>query len=439
MKKNALELIEFIKNSPSCFHAITTIEGTLQAEGFTKLSEGESWKIQAGGKYYTTRNSSSIIAFEVGKEADKDYSFLISAAHSDSPTFKLKENHVLGKGKYSVINTEGYGGMICSTWLDRPLSVAGRIIVKEGNKFVTKLVNVDRDLLLIPNVAIHLNRGVNDGFAFNKQVDLLPLYGYGKDEDAFMKLIAKEAGVKVEDIYGNDLFLVTRDRAALWGEDEEFVSSPKLDDLECAFATLKGFLNGKVNKNSINVYCVFDNEEVGSMTKQGADGTFLPDTLARINDSLSFAKEDYHRALASSFLVSADNAHALHPNHPELYDPNNNTLMNEGIVIKQSANQKYTTDAVSMAIFKGICEKANAKVQFFSNRSDATGGSTLGNIALKKVSINSVDLGLAQLAMHSSYETGGVADVTYLIDAMSVYFSSKLQEVESGVLAVDYE
>ncbi|MEG0367560.1 MAG: M18 family aminopeptidase, partial [Coprobacillus sp.] len=310
-----------------------------------------------------------------------------------------------------------------------------RVLVKDGDHYQTKLLAVDRDLVLIPNVAIHMNRSVNDGVAYNNQVDMLPLFG-GTDckKGDFDQLIAKELNVKVEDICGRDLYLYNRMNPSIWGANEEFISSPQLDDLQCAYTSLQGFLKGTHDK-SINVFACFDNEEVGSGTKQGAGSTFLYDTLHRINASLGKDEQDYHRALAASFMLSADNAHAVHPNHPEKTDANNCVYMNEGIVIKSHAGQKYTSDALSVAIFKGLCQAANVPVQFFANRSDMVGGSTLGNISSTKVSMNSVDIGLAQLAMHSSYETAGIKDTYYMIQVMEEFFNSHMSEIN----AFDYQ
>ena len=332
-KKISEELIDFIKNSPTAFHAIDNISKRLKENGYEELLEGRRWNIKAGGKYFVTRNNSSIIALNIGTKLD-NYSFNVAASHSDSPTFKIKENaEIEVRGKYTKLNTEGYGGMLCSTWFDRPLSIAGRVLVKEDDTYVTKLVDIDRDLVMIPNVAIHMNRKINDGYAYNKQVDMLPLFGGSESKPGdFNKLIANQLGVEEENIYGSDLYLYNRMAPSIWGDNEEFISSPKLDDLQCAFTSLEGFLKGS-NEQSINVFACFDNEEVGSGTKQGAESTFLADVLQRVNTGLGKEQEDYYRALASSFMLSADNAHAVHPNHPEKTDVNNCVYMNEGIVV----------------------------------------------------------------------------------------------------------
>ena len=392
----------------------------LSADGFAELKEEDKWEITKGGRYFVTRNDSSIVAFTIPETGFMGYR--IMASHSDSPTFKIKENPEMEVDhKYVKLNVERYGGMLCAPWFDRPLSVAGRVIVKEGDAFVTKLVDVDRDLLMIPNLAIHMNREVNDGYKYNAQVDMLPLYGDISSKDTFMRTIAENAGVKEEDILGHDIFLYNRVKGSIWGANEEFVSSSRLDDLQCAFSSLQGFLKGD-KKEYVAVHCVLDNEEVGSGTKQGAASTFLYDTLVRVNECLGLSYEEYLRGLAKSFMLSADNAHAVHPNHKEAADPVNRPYMNEGIVIKHSANQKYCTDGVSAAVFKDLCREAGVPFQTFTNRSDMLGGSTLGNISNTKVALNAVDIGLPQLAMHSPYETAGVKDTCYLIRAAEKFF-----------------
>ena len=429
------QLFKFIENSPSCFHAIKTITEELKNEGFVEIKEKDTWQIEKGKKYYVTRNLSSVIAFKIPQNDFK--SFHIVASHSDSPTFKIKENaEIEVNNKYVKLNTEKYGGMICSTWFDRPLSIAGRILVKENNAVKTHLVNIDKDLVIIPNLAIHMNREVNDGYKYNAQIDMLPLYGDNSSKGSLMKTIAKEVNVEEESILGTDLFLYNRMNGTKIGSNEEYISSPRLDDLECAFTSLSAFLSENTS-NSASVYCVFDNEEVGSGTKQGADSTFLYDVLRRINISLGKTEEDYYRLISSSFMVSADNAHALHPNYTDKSDLTNKVYMNDGIVIKYNANQKYTTDAVSASIFKTICDSVDVPYQTFTNRSDILGGSTLGNISNAHVSLNTIDIGLAQLAMHSTYETAGAKDVTYKIDAIKAFYNTSIEQVEDGQYIVN--
>lgn len=415
------ELMQFIEKSPTCFHAVAAMKEILDKEGFTQLQEEERWHMEKGGKYYVTRNDSSIAAFTVPEGEWKGFRIMVS--HSDSPSFKIKENpEMTVENKYVKLNTERYGGMLCAPWFDRPLSVAGRVIIKEEGRLVTKLVNVDRDLVMLPNLAIHMNREVNDGYAYNAQKDMLPLFGDMSDKDTFMKTIAEAAGVEEKEILGHDLFLYNRQKGCIWGAKGQYVSIGRLDDLQCAFASLKGFLAGE-KKEYAAVHCVLDNEEVGSQTRQGAASTFLYDVLVRMNKALGRDYEDYLRAVAGSFMISADNAHAVHPNHTDKADPVNRPCLNEGIVIKYSANQKYCTDGVSSAMFKDLCRQAEVPYQIFTNRSDILGGSTLGNISNTKVSINAVDVGLPQFAMHSPYETAGVKDTVYLIKAAEKLFA----------------
>jgi aspartyl aminopeptidase len=415
-------LAAFLAASPSCYHAASALGQELSRGGYQELCEGGEWALEPGGKYFVLRNGSSLIAFRTPKSGLSG--FQIAAAHSDSPSFKIKENpEIAVENAYVKLNVEKYGGMICSAWLDRPLSVAGRLIVRSGGRLETKLVNVDRDLLLIPNLAIHMDREINDGHAYNAQKDMLPLFGSAGEKGRFMDAVARAAGVKAGDIAGSDLFLYSRSPLSVWGAEEEFFSAGRLDDLECAYSCFRGFMDAGENSSSAPVFVMFDNEEVGSGTKQGADGTFLADTLERIGIALGLS-EGRRRALpASSFMVSADNAHALHPNFPEKADPVNRPLMNGGIVIKYNASQKYTTDSVSAAVFKEVCRRAGVPWQEFTNRSDMPGGSTLGNISNSHVSLNTVDIGLAQLAMHSPYETAGVRDPGYLAAAMREFFA----------------
>lgn len=424
------ELLDFVDRSPTSFHAVANMAKELEAAGFERLREGRSWALRAGGNYYVTRNGSALIAFRIPRI---DFTgFQIMASHSDSPTFKIKTNAEMETDrKYIRLNVEKYGGMLCAPWLDRPLSVAGRVAVRTGTGVETRLLCIDRDLLMIPNLAIHMNRNSNDGYTFNAQRDMLPLLGGPGAQGSFLRLIAEAAGVAESDILDTDLFLYNRMKGTLYGLQQEFVAAPRLDDLQCAFASLKGFLAAEPH-NSVAVHCVLDNEEVGSGTKQGAASTFLKDTLCRIVSSLGYPETVYRMALASSFMVSADNAHSVHPNQAEKADPTNRPYMNEGIVIKYSANQKYTTDAVSGALFRAVCDKAGVPCQTFTNRSDMPGGSTLGNISNTQVALNTVDIGLPQLAMHSSYETAGTKDTGYLIEAARVLFSSDIWEDENG-------
>lgn len=427
-QKTAKDMLDFIEKSPTCFHAVENIKKTLTEAGCTELTETDEWQLSPGHGYFVTRNGSSLIAFRL-PEGNAE-GFHIIAAHSDSPTFKIKELPEMNvEGAYIKLNTEKYGGMILSTWLDRCLSVAGRVVVKGKNGLETRLVNIDKDLLVIPNVAIHMNRDMNNGYSYNPQVDMLPLYaccgentGDGRGKNTFMKRIARAAGVKRDEILGHDLFLYPREKGRIIGENGEFVLSPRLDDLQCVYAECRAFAES-LPKRFVNVCVVFDNEEVGSGTRQGADSTFLEDVLWRIGEGLQMSRSLILRMIAGSFLISADNAHAVHPNHPEKADPTNRPYLNGGIVIKYHGSQKYATDAVSAAVMKSICEKADVPCQTYANRSDIPGGSTLGNISTAHVSVSSVDIGLPQLAMHSAVETSGVKDTGYAVEAFRVFFA----------------
>lgn len=417
-------LIDFINDSQSPYQTVDSIKEILNKNHFTELKENKKFELHEDGKYYVIRNSSSIIAFTIG--AMNKYAYKIAASHSDSPSFKIKENaEICVKGKYMQLNTEGYGGMLLAPWFDRPLSIAGRIMVKNSKgEIEEKHIAIDKDLLMIPNLSIHMNRKANEGVAYNKQVDMLPLFGGSECKaGCFKAYIAKEAGVSEADIIGSDLFLYNRVAPSIWGANEEYISAPRLDDLECVYSSLEAFVNAK-KAAGVNIFACFDNEEVGSNSLQGAGSTFLYDIMKRINLALDKTEEDYYCAIADSFMLSCDNAHALHPNHPEKTDATNSVYMNEGVVIKSNANQKYTTDAASIAKFKMICEKAKVPYQFFANRSDEPGGSTLGNIAMSQVSVHAVDIGLAQLAMHSPYETAGVKDIEYMIKSIKCFYEN---------------
>ena len=424
------KLLDFIKKSPSCYHAVRNIREEFMENGCEVLTEGKKWDLKAGGSYVVTRNQSSLIAFQIPEKVQNG--FLICASHSDSPTFKLKSNYEMTvEDRYVKLNVEKYGGMICSTWLDRPLSIAGRVVVDTPDGVESVLVNLDRDLCVIPNLAIHMNRQINEGYTFNAQKDMLPLIGEGTAKGKLKELLAKEAGVGEDALLGYDLFLYLREEGRIWGVDREFCSSPKLDDLQCAFSSKEAFLQAG-NPEMIKVLAVFDNEEVGSGTKQGAKSTFLMDILTRIQESLHLTGEDRIRQIASSMMLSADNGHALHPNHPDKADPTNAPRLNGGVLLKYNAAQKYTTDGIAEALFKKVLTGKKIPFQEYTNRSDIAGGSTLGNLSNEKLSLNTVDMGAAQLAMHSSYETGGTKDTGYLIDGMKAFYEMKLTMEEDG-------
>ncbi len=420
MYTDVQRFFDYVYASPTAFHAVQETAKRLSAAGYLPLNEGEAWNLKPGDRRYVTRNGSALIAFELPE--DRLSSFRLVAAHADSPTLKLKEQAEDVSGPYLRLNVEKYGGLIMSTWLDRPLSVAGRLIVRTDNGLASRLVDLNRDAVLIPNLPIHFNREVNDGYAFNAQQDMLPLFGSQTDQGRLMGELADRAGVSPDAVLGSDLYLYSRVPGSVWGAAEEYFSIGRIDDLECAFTALDAFAAPHPLCTQANVFCLFDNEEVGSTSRQGADSTLLSDTLRRVCDSLGMSHSEALAAIAASFMISADNAHALHPNHPEKFDAQNRVYMNGGVVIKHSANQKYTTDGLSSAIMTEICARANVPCQHFANRSDILGGSTLGNIANTHASMPTVDIGLAQLAMHSSYETAGVRDLAYMTEALRTFY-----------------
>lgn len=412
----------FLDGAHSVYHAVAALEQMLAEAGYNRLKETDDWTLVPGGKYYLIRGGSALVAFRVPQGRPKG--FLLSAAHADRPCFKVKENGVLEE-KYARLAVEKYGGMLIAPWLDRPLSVAGRVTVETETGVHSRLVDIDRDLLLIPNVAIHMNRKANEGYAWDLKTDTVPLLGNKENAHKFWEIVEAAAGGK---ILGHDLYLYVRQKASVWGVEEEFVSAEGLDDLMCAWGCMQGFLNAKATAN-IPVLCVFDSEEVGSSTYQGAAADLLESTLSRVCKVLDLEEK---AQLAGSFMVSADNAHALHPNHPELSDTANAPVINGGVVLKFNANGRYTTDGVSAAVFRKICKSADVPVQTYYNRADIAGGSTLGNVSLSQVTVPSMDIGLAQLAMHSCYETAGVRDVSYLVDAMTAYYGTELSPSTDG-------
>ena len=419
-------LLDFVRECPSMFHTTAAIRGRLDAAGFAYLPEGQAWEVVPGGRYYTCRNNSSIVAFKVGEELDS-YHFQLAAAHGDSPCFKVKAAPELeGPGDYLRLDVEAYGGMIDHTWLDRPLGIAGRALVREGSRVESRLLATDRDVAIIPSVAIHLNRESGRAPELNRAVDLCALFSAGDlAAGAFDRLVADELGVEPKQVLARDVFLYNRQEPVAWGVAGEFVSAPKLDDLGCAYVALEAFLASD-NAHDVSVYACFDNEEVGSNTKQGAMSTLLRDTLVRVNAALGKTEEDYLRAVAGSMLVSCDNAHACHPNHPEKHDEANRCWLNRGLVIKEAANQHYCTDAFSRAALVAVLDDAGVPYQTFANRSDMAGGGTLGNLSNTQVSLHGVDVGLPQLAMHSSFETAGARDVELGIRALAAFYGANL-------------
>ncbi len=417
-------LCDFLNASHSLYHAQAYLLDLLERNGYTRLYEQDAWELVPGGKYCLLRGGTSLLAFRIPQVEPKG--FLLSASHSDRPCFKVKENFTL-TGNYARMEVERYGGSLMFSWLDRPLSVAGRVMVDTGDGIRAQLIDIDRDLLLMPNVAIHMNRQINEGYKWNPAVDTIPLIGSKETSGKLEEILEEQAGGK---ILGHDLYLYVRQKASRWGVENEYISAQAIDDLECAWGCTQGLLKASDN-GSVPVLCVFDSEEIGSGSAQGAASMLLPDVLRRICVAMHW---DLDRMLAQSFMVSADNAHAVHPNHPELADPNNAPILGKGVVLKYSSSLSYCTDGVAAAIFRKVCQKAGVTVQSFYNRPDIPGGSTLGRISLNKVSIPTADIGLPQLAMHSAYETAAAADLLSLEDAMTAYYSSTLEKTEDGYI-----
>ena len=424
------DLVEFLQESVTPFHAAATAESWLRAAGFTRLEEADYWNLEPGKGYYTTRNGSSVVAWRVPDHAIGGWR--IVASHSDSPTWKIKTDIVENDG-CRRLSVEGYGGMIMSTWLDRPLTVGGRVIVKTEDGIESRLVCIDRDLLVIPSLAIHFQRDINKGHTFNPHVDMQPLWGPAGSR-TLTDLVAEELGVDTADILDSDLQLVTRQAPTQIGPDGEFFMAPRIDDLECAATTLLGFLDAAAETDSAcaPVWAMLDNEEVGSSSRMGAESSYLRDVLDRIVDAIPHSGQAMHRAMANSFMLSADNAHATHPNFPQKSDPCAPVRLGGGVVLKYNASQKYTTNAVSGAIFRAICEKADVPVQVFTNRADEAGGSTLGNLQSHTLPIPMADIGLAQLAMHSAVETASVADAEAMTKAVAAFYRVHLRALGDG-------
>ncbi len=414
------ELFEFIEKSPSCFHVIDNVETQLNEAGFEKLNKAQEWELEEGGKYYITSNQSTIIAFELPK---RDYKgFHIVASHSDFPTFKIKANpEIKFEKSYTSLSVEKYGGPLMAPWFDRPLSIAGRVLFEENGEIIEKNIDFGKDCVSIVNLAIHMNREANSGMSYSVAKDMVPIWAGIGNELTFLDEVAKVTGVEKDSILDMDLYLYNRMEGRIWGANEEFVSSTKLDDLQCAFSSLKAFLNTE-SAEHVKVMAIFDNEEVGSSTRQGGKSNLLESLLKRIAENQGRTEEGYNMDLANSFLMSADNAHAVHPNYPEKADKTNHPYPNGGVVIKYSANQAYTTDARSGAYVKSLCKKADVPFQIFHNHSDVMGGSTLGNLAILQVPIMAADIGAAQLAMHSPYETCGIKDTGHLVGLFEEFY-----------------
>ena len=429
MKKYIESLMNFLDESVCNFCAVKTIKKELDNAGFKEIELVDAWKLEKGGKYYTTKNDTAVFAFSVGTENPVETGFKIIAAHSDSPCFRIKPNAEIKSEKGIVkLNTEVYGGPILYTWFDRPLSVAGRVVLKGADALhpVTRILKIDRPILVIPHLAIHFNRAVNEGNPLSKQKDMLPVLGIFNDiaekDNILLNTVASELNVAIDDILDFDLLVYDVQKANLVGLHEELVSSGRLDDLSMAHAALMAMIEGTDSK-STRVMAIFDNEETGSGTKQGAASPVLKNILERINTACGGSSEDFCRAIAKTFMISADNAHAFHPNYAEKYDPTNHPAIGAGPVIKINANCKYMSDAHSAAIFRSLCEEAGSPYQYFVNHSDVAGGSTLGNILTSQIDIEGVDVGNALWAMHSVRETASTEDHCNMIKVMKYFFS----------------
>ena len=417
MEKLVKNLFDFIEGSPTAFHTVKTVKELLVKAGYTELRETEQWNLKPGGKYFTTRNMSSILAFSYPKADFRAFS--VVAPHGDSPCFKIKGSPDMKvEGHYTKLNTEVYGGMALNLWTDRPLSVAGRLTVRTKTGVKNVLTDLNRDLLVIPGLAVHM-MGRDGAGKPDPQKDTLPLLG-GSEGD-ILALAAETAGVNKKDILSHELYLYHRARGTVYGAKEEFIAAPKLDDLECAFSAITAFLNSK-NEENCRICVVFDNEETGSRTRQGAGATLLSDVISRICRAAGKDEEQRQMAIQNGMLLSADNAHAVHPNYPEKADPTSRCYLNEGVVLKHSTH--YATDSMTAGVFRRICELKKIPVQDFYNHSSNPGGGTLGLISGGQVSFPTVDIGLPQLAMHSPYETAGKADIAHMVNAMKAFYEA---------------
>lgn len=423
------DLIDFIDLSPTAYHAVHNARLRLIEDGYTELFEGDKWTLERSGAYFVTKGDASLIAFRVPEEGFDG--FQIAASHTDSPAFKLKPGFELADNTYLRLSTEKYGGPVLSTWLDRPLGIAGRVMVRVGKALQSRLVSLDRDVALIPTVAPHLSSDEK----LSMLTDMCPLVG-GKDSvGALMSLVADSVGVDKEDIVSHDLYLVNRDKGREWGVRGEFISAPRLDDLQCVYTSLIGFL---ISTDEVNmpVLALFNSEEVGSATPEGAGSLFLSSVLKRISLALGGGEEEYLRLLSNSFMVSADNAHALHPNHPELTDSLNKACLNSGLVLKTNSQMRYITEGEGSAVFTELCRRADLPFTYYTNRSDKPGGSTLGHIAISNVPITGVDMGLPELSMHSAFETVGARDSEYAVRFFETYFSSHINK-KKNIITID--
>lgn len=416
-------LISFLDKSSSNFHAVALMRQELIDNGFIQLKMNQLWNLEKNKKYFTIVNGTALIAFDLSG-FNKDEGYKIVASHTDAPNFKVKPNAVKIKNGYVSVNTEAYGGLINYAWFDRPLKLAGRVIVKNNDKLETRLFDSKKAIGVIPSLAIHMNRKVNKEAKFNRHTDMSPIISQA-EEFNFKEYLAKDLEVKVKDILDYDLYFKPNEKAAYVGVNDEFITSNHLDNLQSAYVSLQAFKDA-VSQSSTNVYVSFDNEEVGSMTKQGAQATILKDVLNRISFAMKRNSEQHLVALSKSFIISADNAHANHPNYPDFNDENHLVKLNGGVVVKYSANQKYTTDSLSASLIYDLAKDIDVDVQSFVNRSDSQGGSTLGAISGSQVSIMSVDIGLPQLAMHSTIEMSGVKDTDSMYKLLNSFYNREI-------------
>ena len=423
-------LFAFLRAGVTPWHAVAEAARWLEEAGYTRLEESDYWNLAPGGRYYVTRNGSSIVAWRVPEHGIGGWRMSIS--HSDNPGWRLKpaKSTVAGCERLPV---EGYGGMIMPTWLDRPLGVAGRVLVRTGDGLDTRLVDIHRPVAVIPSLCIHFDRSCNSGHAYNAQVDMQPLYG-PEGCKSIQALVAEALGLPESDIVDSELLLTTLQEPVRTGPDGEYYLSPRIDDLGCAASTLMGFLDADAGCDSAcaPVWAMLDNEEVGSSTRQGAQSTFVRDLFDRILDAVPHSGQGMARALANSFCLSADNAHATHPNFPEKSDPASPVRLGGGVVVKYNATQKYSTTAYSGAVFGEICRMAEVPVQRFANRADVPGGSTLGNLQANTVPVPTVDIGLPQLAMHSAVETAACADADAMRRAVAAFYRAHIRVLGDG-------
>ncbi len=423
-KKYNEELFSFIKTATCSFTGVKEIKRILLEKNFLELEENEIWNLENGQKYFVTRNDASIIAFTLGSHD----SFNITCTHIDTPSFSIKPKNAIYEKNYLKINVTPYGGLLNYAWLDEALSIAGRVIIKNKNTYYKEIMDLKKTILCIPSVAIHQNDTANDNLNLNSQIDMIPFLSLTNEKEPIKKLIKEKIKLKQEDeICDYDLFLYATANPTYFGLHNECILSPRIDDLACVFPALKAFINQKKNKNN-TIFCAFNSEEIGSLTKEGADSSFLMDILKRIT-----AQEEKELAsiINNSTILSADNTHATHPNHPGNSDVNNEALLNQGIVISKDSSS--TTDSITSSIFKGICEKAKVPYQDFVTKNDMTSGSTLSGISLRHVSIDSIDIGLGQLAMHGAREIMGSKDSYFLYQAFKKFYETKIEKEKDRI------